>query len=511
MVNRAYLEVEDKCDLGPSVPLPALDGFPAVNWVGPPVVMSLQATYLDTPGLRLSGRGITLRYRTGGDDDGWHLKLPVSSGKRTEVRHPLGRSQRGKPPVPADLLRLVCAYVRDAGIGPVARVKTDRTVYRLYGRGDVALADVADDQVTGQALGAEVTVPTWREIEVELLDGEPDLLTAVGVKLRAAGARPAKTASKLARTLGDHSPSPAPRLLRAGRPRTAGAALHSYLAEHVAALMATDAGVREDLPDAVHQMRVATRRLRSTLATYRPLFDRASTDPVREELKWLGGILSGVRDTEVMQTRLLAGLDELSGELVLGPVRARVRRELRAQYRQGRQDMLAELHGGRYFRLLDNLDALVDAPPFTARAESDAKQVLLRLISREWTRLRDRHAATRSPATGVASDLAVHETRKAAKRARYAAEVVVPLAGAQAERYTRQMKKLQNELGGHQDSVVARQLLRTLGGQAYRAGENGFTFGLLHGLERLRGDEARVRYDRAWSKASQPRLRRWLH
>lgn len=510
-MDRAHLEVEDKYDIGPSVPLPALDGFPGVSRVGSPVVFSLQATYLDTPGLRLAGRGITLRYRTGGGDDGWHLKLPVARGKRTEVHHPLGRSRAVNPRVPAALLRLVHAYVRDAGIGPVARVKTDRTVYRLYGRGDVALADVADDQVTGQALGAEVTVITWREIEVELLDGEPDLLTAVGVKLRAAGARPAKTPSKLARTLGDHSSSAAPRLIRADRPRTAGAALHSYLVEHVAALMATDAGVREDLPDAVHQMRVAIRRLRSTLATYRPLFDRASTDPLREELKWLGGILGGVRDTEVMQTRLLAGLDELPGELVLGPVRARVRRELRGQYRLGRQDMIAELHGGRYFRLLDNLDALVDAPPFTVRAEGDAKQVLLRLISREWTRLRDRHAARRALAMGAARDLALHETRKAAKRARYAAEVAVPVAGAHAERFTRRMKKLQNELGSYQDSVVARQLLRTLGGQAYLAGENGFTFGLLHGLEHLRAEEVRLRYHRAWSKASQPRLRRWLH
>ncbi len=506
----SHLEVEDKYDVVPSFRLPSLDGLPGVCRTGPPVMLSLQATYCDTAGLRLARRGITLRHRTGGDDDGWHLKLPVTAGGRTEVHHPLGRSRRANPPVPAALQRLVRAYVRDAEVGPVARLKTERAVCRLYGPDDVALADVADDHVTGQALGAEVTVSVWREIEVELIDGDRDLLAVVGAELGAAGAQPAASASKLARTLSDRLPEAAPDALAPARLDTAGAVVHAYLAEHVSELLAVDVGVRDDLPDAVHQMRVATRRLRSALATYRPLFERDTTEPVREELKWLGGILGDVRDSEVMQHRLLASLDEVPGDLVLGPVRARVRRELREQYRQGRQDMIAELNGGRYFRLLDDLDGLVDAPPFTDQAGDDPHQVVVHRIAREWKRVRTRQAAAESAATATGRDLALHETRRAAKRARYAAEVAVPVAGAHAERYVRRMQKLQTGLGSYQDSVVARQVLRAMGARAYLAGENGFTFGLLHGLEHVRAEEARGRYIRAWAKASQPRLHRWL-
>jgi CHAD domain-containing protein len=49
-------------------------------------------------------------------------------------------------------------------------------------------------------------------------------------------------------------------------------------------------------------MRVATRRLRSALATYRQLFDAQRTEPVRQELAWLGTALGKPRDAESCMT-----------------------------------------------------------------------------------------------------------------------------------------------------------------------------------------------------------------
>ena len=86
---------------------------------------------------------------------------------------------------------------------------------------------------------------------------------------------------------------------------SAGSAVQAHLAEQVAELVARDPQTRRDRRTRLHRMRVATRRLRSALATFRPLLDRTRTDPLREELRWLAGVLGAARDAEVMHARLL--------------------------------------------------------------------------------------------------------------------------------------------------------------------------------------------------------------
>src|SRR5581483_10955800 len=107
--------------------------------------------------------------------------------------------------------------------------------------------------------------------------------------------------SKLVHALADRMPAPpaAPR----GRGR-ADRALFDYIAAQRDALIANDPGVRRGDPDAVHDMRVALRRLRSTLHTFRPALDTARTEPLREELKWLGQVLGAVRDNDVLAEKL---------------------------------------------------------------------------------------------------------------------------------------------------------------------------------------------------------------
>ena len=501
-----HIEVEIKFDAAEDIGLPDLSEIPGVASIGKPLEQHLSATYFDTPDLRLARHGITLRRRTGGADDGWHLKHPKVGDARVEVHRPLGRSTRTPPRALADLVRV---HVRDTRLVSAATLTTHRLATPLLdGRGAV-LAEVADDRVEGQVAGVASPV-TWREIEVELVGGSRTILMAVGDRLRQAGAVPGSSSSKLARVLRTVG-APGP-WVNHDEPETrsdAGSILRAHLTEQVAALVRRDPLARIDAPDAVHKMRVATRRLRSALATFRPLLDRESIEPVRDELRWLGQVLGGPRDEEVMHARLLELLAAEPPELVLGPVRRRVDIELRARHRTKHRQLVAELDGPRYFRLLDELDALALRPPLTGQAAEPAVDVLPSLVARTRRRLLGLAAEADAAATADARAVALHDVRKAAKRSRYAGEAVAPVFGAKATRFAAEMERLQEVLGEQQDSLVTRGVLRELGVQAHLAGENGFAFGRLHGLEVGRAERAEAGYaDALAAVAGKPP--RWL-
>src|SRR5664280_3182177 len=271
-----YSEVERKFDADPGMPLPDLTG--AARAVSEAVASQLDATYFDTADAQLVRHKITLRRRTGGDDAGWHLKLPAGLDERTEVRLPLGRATRK---VPVALAREVRALVRDRPLVPIVVLHTTRIERRLLDPDGTTLATIADDTVLGQRLAdGAVQESTWREVEVELVHGDRSLLDAVGSQLQAGGLTPSGSSSKLARVLGDSaqpSPQAAPEAMSSAGRATAGAVVLAHLLAQVDRLVMHDRGARVDEPDAVHQMRVATRRLRSALATYRPLLDRERT------------------------------------------------------------------------------------------------------------------------------------------------------------------------------------------------------------------------------------------
>jgi CHAD domain-containing protein len=503
-----YSEVERKFDVDPAVVLPDLSGAAAA--VSEAVESQLDATYFDTADGRLARHHITLRRRTGGEDGGWHLKLPAAQDERTEVRAPLGRATRK---VPAALAREVRALVRNRPLLPIAVLQTTRVERRLLDGDGNALAAVADDTVHGQRLGDEAAaVSTWREVEVELLDGDRSLLDAVSDRLRRAGLKPSPSRSKLARLLAD-SPQPSPPAVpnKASRARraSAGAVVLAHLLDQVDRLVLHDRGARLDEPDAVHQMRVATRRLRSALATYRPLLDRGRTDPVRGELKWLGQILGGARDAEVLHWRLQDLLAAQPEELVLGPVGRRVDVQLGARHRAAHADLVAALDGERYLQLLDTLDDLVADPPLTARAGKPAGKELPALVGAAAGRVERAARAVADDSTPGARDRGLHEVRKSAKRARYAAETAVPVAGDPATELADRMEALQDLLGEHQDSVAARALLVELNVAAHLAGEDGFTYGLLYAHELTLAEQARGAYRRALRKASTRKARQW--
>jgi len=491
------LEIETKYEVDDRAILPELHELPGVAQVEQPVEQELQAVYFDTAGFDLAVNKVTLRRRTGGDDDGWHVKLPVSKGERMEIRHPLGRAVRK---VPIQVVRLVRVHVRDNELGPVVTLNTRRLVYRLLDDEGEVLAEVCDDNVTATVEAAD-DPETWREWEVELVHGSAELLEAVEPVLRAAGAEPASGPSKLARALGDRVPSRKEWTL----PKTPTTAdlFHAYAAAQVQAIRERDPEVRRDLPDSVHKMRVATRRLRSALATYRPVVDREAGDRIRDELKWFAGELGGARDAEVMREHFEVAVSEQPAELVMGRVAGTINDHLRAVYKQARTEALAALESERYFRLLDTLDELITSPPLVD-ADTKAKKQIGDLLTHDWKRMRKAVRRAKSAETTAEEDHELHEVRKAAKRLRYAAESAEPVLGQEAADLTAQAEEVQEVLGAHQDSVVTRDLLRQLAVQVNLDGGNTFTYGRLHAAEEHRAVVSRESFYTLWPTITAP-------
>jgi inorganic triphosphatase YgiF len=193
-----HVETERKYEVDLGFVLPDLSGVADGVTATAPEVELLAANYYDTADLRLANAKITLRRRTGGHDAGWHLKLPVSAGTRRELQVPL---EEGDTIVPSQLTSLVSEWIRGEPLQVVAVLETHRTVRRLIGADGENLAEVADDEVTGRVPGRQEPA-AWRELEVELVTGGPEILAAAGSRLTSAGARPSSSASKLSRLLG---------------------------------------------------------------------------------------------------------------------------------------------------------------------------------------------------------------------------------------------------------------------------------------------------------------------
>lgn len=471
-----------------------------------PDEQELAAVYFDTSDLRLIGAGVTLRRREGGSDEGWHLKLPAGEDSRDELRLPLDSSLR-KPP--AELAALTRVYSRGAALAPVAELTTRRRRWVLADSVGRSLAELVDDHVQARTMGEQTTTVAWREVEVELREhGQQELLDRIERRLLQAGARRAGSASKLGRLLADRLPSTAES--ETGSTRSAGGLVLAYLRAQAEQLRRYDPLVRRDAPDAVHQMRVAARRMRSALQAFGRVIERDATRELTAELKWVAGELGGARDAEVMAERFAVQLRQVPDELKLGPVDAAVVRLFERRQADARGVALAALDSDRYLRLHDRIDALLSDPPFTARAGRKAKRELPKHVQRAYRRMESRMAEAQRQPAGDGRDYALHETRKAAKRLRYATEAVEPTVGKPAKRLRKRLKFVQDLLGEHQDIVVSRPVLRELAAQAHLEGGNGFTYGLLYATETARAERIESDVPPAWQRMRQRKSTTWL-
>jgi CHAD domain-containing protein len=495
------LEHELKFSPGPYFRVPDLATLHPGLRADPVDVLRLQAAYYDTDDFRLARAGASLRYRNA---EGWTVKLPVARDTESLTRQEIHLEGNPGDDPPAAALDLVRALVRRAPLRPVARLNTVRQRVVLRDAHGTKIGEVVDDEVSlldGARLAAR-----FRELEIELEPAAPDTLEpALVARLRAAGAGQPDPVPKIVRALGARAGEPAdvtppPPLDFASTPAEV---VQAAIATSTLRLLVNDPGVRLGTdPEHVHQARVATRRLRSDLRTFRDVLDETWSEPIRAELKWLGGILGAVRDTEVLQDRLEGRLVDLppsdvdDGKQLL--------QKLAERREHDRVELLRDMRSDRYVDLLDQLVDASRAPKFAdallgVDADDDDSE-LSDFVRKPWRKLRRAMQALGPDST----DHELHLARILAKRCRYAAEAVAPALGKEVRVFAKAVTELQDVLGEHQDAVVAGEWLRQNSAGA------GFVAGELAATERVAAHAARDHWPQVWKQAKRKKLRQWM-
>lgn len=446
----------------------------------------LLSTYYDTGDNRLAAAGITLRRRIEARKGVWQLKIPRDAA-RLELEFSGGRLRP-----PESLTKLLFAHLRGQPLKQIARLRTRRKGMHMVGA-EGPLADVVVDSVT--ALDGRRVLQHLYELEVELTGGSEKDLSQTEKLLREAGAQEGDQRPKVFQVLGLKLPVP---VAPAPPEATPVEHLKAMLQIEVQQLLAHDPGTRlgtdqEDL----HQMRVATRRLRAYLRAAQPMLVPDWTDNIRTELAWLGSTLGLVRDLDV----LLGYLDRECATLDPPERRAfgRVLSLLQRERVEARAVLLQALESNRYLALLDLAAAAAHSP-----AVADATVSLMDIARAEYKKLR-RALRENGP---EAEDIVLHQIRIKVKRARYAAELAETSVGSPATRFIRQTVMLQDLLGEHQDAVVSEQRLRQLLGQVpgrFAA----LSLGRLIERQCERRRKVRAALPKAWSKLQKRAQKAW--
>jgi len=428
------------------------------------------STYHDTPDLRLARHGITFRHRIEEGAGLWQLKLP-REGARLEL-------ERAGPPAvpPPELLGLLPALLRGSPLAPVARLRTRRQVVRVPG------AEIADDSVA--VLDGQHVIRRFHELEVELVDGgDEETMRRIEDELRKAGAGAAAGRAKLYRALDLDAPSE-PNVPERAAP---GTALALRLQGEVARLLVHDPGTRLGSdPEDLHQLRVATRRLRAFLRAARPLLVRERSEALRADLGWLGAALGPVRDLDVL-------VDHFRGEVAALGADADGARDLvstlEVRREEARATMLEALGSVRYLELLDAVEAFAAAPPLAKGADEGLAAIW-------WGETRRLRRAVEKLGANP-PDEELHAVRILVKRARYAAELAAHELGERGDAFLRRAKTAQDVLGMHQDATVGADLIRDWAGDRP---EVAAVAARLLEREAARKVEARAEWPPVWAK-----------
>ena len=341
---------------------------------------------------------------------------------------------------------------------------------------------------------------------------------------------------------------------------TTGQLFRRTVAKSVAQLLRHDPGARHGDVEDVHKLRVATRRLRSDMGTFRVMLDDDWVAGLRSELAWLAGQAGAVRDKDVLLDRLAAGIATLSDadaepgaetdaagtvgttasdgdppEASWPAAADELVDHLRRQRAEAHAQLQRTLLGPRYTELLHALVAAAESPAFSPTPPGDgtgspstsegegpsappagtpevtgatvadraAVEVAPGLARKPWRKL---HKAVMA-LPDDAPDEALHRVRILAKRTRYAAEAVAPVMGADAERFAEAVADLQTVLGDHQDTVVTEAALHDataalphLAPAAHR----------LVARERRERSRLRAGWPEVWRAASTTQTRSWM-
>lgn len=417
---------------------------------------TLVSTYFDDAGLSLGAAGLTLRVRV---DEGRYVQTVKTEGD--------GGFSRGEweTPLPGPDLDLEAAArtpARDAlakagPLRPVFTSRIDREARRLTFHGATIEAAI-DRGVVETAAGARSDLA---QLELELIDGPAAALFSLAEALAAAA--PLRLSFQTKAGLGYDLLKPPgearKQALALSGAMTAGEAFQAVARSTLRQITANAAIVRAgQAPEAVHQMRVGLRRLRSALGAFKAVVRDPRYEAVKAELKWMTGQLNPVRDLDVF-------IDETYGPAaeVLGPDPGVAALGAHLHDRQARlHGVLARTLGDRRARDLpltvaawveagDWLDGEAARQPVTPFAKAILRRADHRLARR------GAHLARLEPAER-------HQARIAAKKLRYALEFFGGLLPAKpARRLTRRLAALQDSLGQLNDIAVARQAEALLG------------------------------------------------
>lgn len=287
--------------------------------------------------------------------------------------------------------------------------------------------------------------------------------------------------------------------------------LHAYLSHQALALREADATLRRGNSEGVHELRVASRRIRAALDTFEPAFDTAVSEPLREELGWLARSLGPARDLHVVRERLrvLTEAERADDGADTGVLPEVLRLEDWA--RRDEASVLELLESPRYQHVLSAVDAFAAQPPWTPRGRKDPRRFVRRRIRKEWKALARRVDAVTELELGAAPDEQLHDVRRAARRVRYALEVAELVWPGKPKRLRKRVRHLTDVLGERQDTAVTRAVLRELAAEAEVLGDPGLVLERLAHLDRIeasRGVALEAEFQHAWSAAVR-RRRTW--
>jgi CHAD domain-containing protein len=490
-----------KLTAGSAFALPDLNGVVEGARTEPIPTATLTATYYDSDDLRLARWGGTLRHRS---DEGWSVKLPMPGNGDLLIRQEIRfDGPAGKPPPAAK--DLITAIARSASLAPVLKLRTRRKGVRLQADDGSPLAEVVDDEVS--VLAGRRVAARFREIEVEVSEKTPSSVAeAVRSRLESAGAGESDPTPKHVRALGARATArpdvEAGRLESPAQGVSAADLVRGTLSGSTARLIAHDPGVRLGVdPEEIHQTRVATRRLRADLRTFRPLLDAAWASELRAELRWLGGELGAVRDRDV----LIGLMRDAAADFLETERRAaeRLITVLEEERDSARERLLEAMRSDRYVSLLDRLVEASNTPVFRPNATEANAATLVALGARPWKRLRSEvRRLGDNP-----DDAALHRVRILTKRSRYAAEAVAPVAGKPARSFAKAAASLQDVLGRAQDASVAGAWLRSKTSRTSSA--QSFVAGMLASAAAAWGRDAKEAWTGGWRRLERKKVPSW--
>jgi CHAD domain-containing protein len=277
-------------------------------------------------------------------------------------------------------------------------------------------------------------------------------------------------------------------------------AVRASLTRNVVKLHRHETGIRAGNPDSVRKLRIAARRLRSDLSTFRPLLDPDWARALSDDLKGLARSVAGARDREVTLHRLVRDAAALPAGAPRDETLAYVQSVLATELATAHEFAAGALRAEHPAALLQALRDAAENPRTNALADDRCRTVLPPLVARSYGRLakQARRLPTPGSATHPEADDAWHEARLRAKRARYAADACVPVFGEPSRDLALRLREVTRCLGEHQDAAVAAAAAIGLGRRPDCPAPVALGLGLLHGVQRDAVFAARARFAQVW-------------